>query len=357
MPNYAWRIGRLKNSLMVCMAALGLCVIGSGLHAEESDFSERFSMNGYGYLDYIQTDANTYLDASKTPTWGNNFFALVGSAAVTDRLKLWAQLETGTDNRPRFTWAFADYQFNEAVSVHAGTVKMPLGFYNETVDATLTRPSNMAPFIYQYATDLVLDAYNGIGADLHQDIGAGALLLQAYGGNSKDSNPTPGVYDHRLFGGRIVYRTPIEGLRLMFSETRTLVRIVNGQIVDETVSIASIDYVTDRLDLKSEYGQHDFLGAKSSSWYVQAAYELSDEWKPYLRYDTFRQEQGPANDPSSFQRSVIAGVGYAFSPNIVLRTEVLFNHGYALPVLAGEMTAGSGKVNWDMLVASVNFAF
>ena len=347
---------RTSRSAFALAAALLLGAVGTGARAD--DFSDRFTFQGYGYQHYLQSTKNDYLGAGNQGTWDENFLGLVLSATVTDKSKLWAQFQGSAADGTRFTWFFLDYQLSDNLRAHLGRVKMPLGFYNEIIDVKSLQLSALEPTIYQGAADMVHDAYHGVGFDYEQDLAGGHVLWQAWGGNAYDVDPPDDSRDRRAFGLRATYRTPIDGLRLMLSGYRTRVELLADQSMsNEDRVLAGAEYVKGNWDLKAEYAKHKFMGVKSHGYYVQAGYTLADKWMPYLRYDDYTSDTTQRSDPSYYQKTAVAGLGYKFDPNIGLRLEVHANRGYALPVASGEVAAGAGANRWTMLVAGVNFSF
>ena len=51
------------------------------------------------------------------------------------------------------------------------------------------------------------------------------------------------------------------------------------------------------------------------------------------------------------------GVGYKINDNVNARVEDHLIHGYGLAVAGGDMAAGTGKTDWNLMAAEVNFLF
>ena len=344
-----------RSGISLLLAAL--CAGASG-NAAAVELSDRIDLHGFGYQDYVQSSANTYLGADHKGSWDNNFLGLVMSAALTDNSKLWAQLEDTATGGTAVTWAFVDYDLTDAARVHAGRVKFPLGFYNETIDAKPLQPAALEPALYQHGADMVHDAYHGVGIDYEQDLGGSHVRWQLYGGNSYDTDPPVDSRDRRMAGARITWQPPVDGLTLMLSGYRTQVEVLaTGRMVNEDRTIASAGYQAGAWDVKAEAGVHHFMGVNSRAWYLQAAYAATDRIKPYVRYDAVVTDTQQRQDPSYFQNTWVAGVGLQVSPAIGLRLENHFNRGYALPVGTGEVDPGTGTRNWNLTVLAANFQF
>ncbi len=348
-------MGSLPSGAAVALAALGLLASSC---ASAVELGDRVDLHGFGYQDYVQASANSYLGADKKGSWDNNFLGLVMSAKLTDQSKLWAQLEDTADGGVAVTWAFVDYELSDALRLHAGRVKFPLGFYNEIIDAKTLQPAALEPSLYQSAADMVHDSYHGIGLDYEQDLAGGHALWQVYGGNNYDTDPPTTSRDRRMFGGRVTYHTALEGLTVMGSAYQTQVQLLaTGRMINEDRAIASIGYLSDAWDVKAEYAVHRFAGVKSDVWYLQAAYSLSERLKPYARYDAAVTDRSQHADPSYYQNTWVAGIGYSVSPGIGLKLENHFNRGYALPVAEGSVAPGAGTRSWNLTVLAADFQF
>ena len=322
------------------------------------ELGDRIDLHGYGYQDYAQASANSYLGADKHGTWDNNFFGLVMAATLTDRSKFWMQFEDTATEGTNVTWAFVDYDLSDDVRLHAGRVKLPLGFYNEIIDAKPLQPAALEPSLYQEAADMVHDSYQGVGIDYEQDIGGGHVLWQGYGGNVYDNDPSVVTRDRRAYGGRITYRTPIDGVTLMGSAYRTEVQtLATGTMSNEDRAILSAGYLAHDWDVKAEYGVHKMLGVTSDAWYVQAAYAVTEHWKPYVRHDFVVTDRALRGDPSYQQSTWVAGLNYRVNDALGLKLENHFNSGYGLPVAEGSVAAGAGTKVWNLTLVSADFQF
>jgi len=346
--------------------AWGLCLTAP---ASAQSLQDRFDFHAYGFQDYMQTDGNTYLGADTHGSWDDNFLGLVVAATIDDRTKLWAQLEASSLDTTHFTWFFIDYQFTDSLSGHIGRVKLPLGFYNEIIDAKNLQVSLLEPSLYQSALDFVQDSYQGVGFDYEQSLPLGHLTWQLYGGNTIDPDPPANERDRGMIGARVTYATPIDGLRFMVSAARVRDQTQSTHaLTNEDRLMLSAEYVTERLDIKSEFGSHSNgsavvdsngtpLGVRGYAYYAQFGYKVNSKWEPYLRYDYATSDVNRDDDPSYYQETAVVGIGYQFTQNLIVRLEDHINHGYALPVASGEVAPGTGKLEWNLTVAGLTFEF
>lgn len=72
-----------------------IAIMLTGLLAAASTHAEdKFSVSGFGYQDYRQTNGNVMDGADKRGTWENDIIAFVISAKISDRDTAVAQLES-----------------------------------------------------------------------------------------------------------------------------------------------------------------------------------------------------------------------------------------------------------------------
>jgi predicted porin len=346
-------------------------LLGAAQRIGAVELGDVVSLHGYGSQDYAQTSANTYLDADPRGTWNNNFLGLVGTVTINDRSKLWAQLETSSQDSTHFTWFFVDYQITGELSAHVGRVKFPLGLYNEIIDAKFLQLSSLEPSLYQSAADFVHDSYNGLGLDYNQDLGAsGVITWQLYGGNAYDPVQPVAFEDRRIAGVRVTYASPIDGLRFLLSAYLTQVQVLAsgsanslnqptnvGHLINETRWIGSVDYVHAEWDLKAEYGTHSLNGVDSCAYYLQGGRTFGERWTPFVRYDFVTTNKSQQSNPAYFQRTVVAGMNYKLLSNISVRVEAQRNQGFALPVASGQQDVATAKRDWTMFIVGAHFVF
>jgi hypothetical protein len=361
----------------------GLCALCAVPALADDDM---FTFHGFGNQDAAKTSNNTFEQAGPSTTWEDNFLGLVASAKISDQSKLWVQLQDNSVEEARVTWMFVDYQVNNDLSFQVGRVKFPYGIYNEYIDTRALQETVGKPLAYSLEADLVYDSYNGIGVNWSHDLpnNWGRFTAQGFTGDIFSPNAPyvtvayPNQFqmqnlesftvDHHIIGTKLTWETPVDGLRLLLSanENKVVSMAVNGQIPNEQDTevrwIASVDYVTDRVDLKAEYNHHKYPGQDgfadeiSHAWYVQAGFPIG-KWTPYTQYNSVVTDSDLSSNPSYFQNTLVLGINRKLTQNLNFRIEDDFNHGYALPVASGETLTNAGKVNWQLYQAQINFLF
>lgn len=345
--------GRTKGICAVCAASVALAAAPA---AQAIELGDRVDLHGFGNQDYITSTHNNYLGSDKG-TWDSNDFGAVLAVTLDSRTKFWTQLEANSD-RAHIDWAFIDFQWTNDLSLRAGQVKLPLGLSNEDIDVQFIRAGVLRPMMYQGAAEFTDESFRGASARYSRSFGAGGFTLDGYAGQLVDDNTSQdeGRKRDRLLGGRLIYAAPIDGLRFMASAYKSKERAADGSNADKKLGIVSAEYVKDALDLKAEYGRSDRAGEKSTTYYAQAAYSVG-AWKPFVRYEYLNDDDDQKSDPKHYQKSTVAGIGYRFANGVGLRIENHFNRGYALPAANDDVTRKDARNNWNLLAASISFAF
>src|SRR5690606_23211418 len=85
------------------------------------------------------------------------------------------------DLPPRLDWAFLDYRWKSYLGLRAGTIRLPLGLYNEFADIDAARlPILLPPSVYSFRTRSAYLAHTGFSIYGNFDVGcAGSLEYQA----------------------------------------------------------------------------------------------------------------------------------------------------------------------------------
>lgn len=336
-----------------------LAVGGPAVAAEFGNIT----INGYGHQSFIRNTENTWLGADSDGSFKENVLALVITAKLDDKSKFWAQLATisGTSIDPH--WFYVDRQMSDRLTLRAGKVLAPLGFYNEFIDARFLQQSTILPALYQPDTDLVDEAYGGVGATYVVPAGSGRVELDLYGGQIVEHASVADLQKQKgLIGGRIDWRTPWDNVRLMLSaSTKSQRMVTDPEDTRKTSMILSAGWNPGAWDLKAEYGRITRkMGTEDTTtqvYYLQAGYAVTDQWIPFARYDVLRAPGYDSGNAATYQNTIALGVTYRVNSNVALRLENHFNSGYGQAALSGETSAGAGQKSWQTLAASLMFIF
>jgi len=183
-------------------------------------------VHGFVSQGFIKTTENNYLADSKRGSFEFSEVALNFSKNLTDRMRVGMQLFTHDlgplgNYRTRFDWFYLDYRFWDWLGVRAGRTKLPFGLYNESSDTDAARVPILLPqSVYPVSNRDYLLAQTGAEVYGNLQIGsAGALEYRLYGGtvffDTADVTTTlSNVKVPYIFGGRLMWQTPLEGLQL-----------------------------------------------------------------------------------------------------------------------------------------------
>lgn len=345
-----------------CRAALAAVALTLAAGAAQAADVGNLSINGYGHQSFVRNSANRWLGADSSGSFTDNALALVVTARLDERSKFWAQLASISGSSIDAHWFYVDRQMSDRLTLRAGKVLAPLGFYNEFIDARFLQQSTLLPALYRPDTDLVDEAYGGIGGTYGVPLPSGRLDVDLYGGQIAEHASAAAQKQKGLIGTRLDWRTPVDGLRLMVSASTKTQRLeTDPDDTRKTSTILSAGWTPGAWDLKTEYGRiaRSMGGQESTTdvWYVQAGYTLTDQWIPFARYDRLRAPGYDASNPATYQNTVAVGVTWRMNSNVAFRLENHFHSGYGQAVLTGETPAGDGRKTWQTLAASVAFIF
>lgn len=208
----------------------------------------------------------------------------------------------------KFDWFYLDYTPLNWLGFKVGRIKLPFGLYNDSSDIDSARPFVLLPqSLYPIKNRNFLLAANG--AELHGLIHS--IEYAIYGGTiplDTLSLATPGVIIEKigtpyLIGARLMWDTPIPGLRLSASSqalklnANLLIPLPTGTTrlelrVPGVLWVGSAEYSMDDLKLAAEYSRwtttiesnNDALvqSSKKTSerFYVSASYYVTDWLEP-----------------------------------------------------------------------------
>lgn len=337
-------------------------------------------LNGFVSQGYLKSSDNNFLADSEDGTFQFNEVGLTVNTQISDKLRLGAQLlsrdlgEVG-NNEVRLDWGFGDYRFTDSLGVRAGKVKLPLGLYNEGRDTDFLRPMIFLPqSIYNENQRDMLVAYQGAGLygnlasesagnlDYHLFVGTtnmpdDALMLKtlrssfgaistALGGAAATDVEED---DSILYGGALVYNTPLEGLRAgvsyLDSKNDFVVELADlsraeGRTEIENHYVLSLEYINSYFGLVTEYMEMDssrrFLGVSPpektpQAWYVMLNWFATDQLTFSVLYDVLYADKDDKDgeafeaqglpDFLAWRKDLGFGVRYDVSFNWTLKAE------------------------------------
>lgn len=242
---------------------------------------------------FILSSQNNYLAVDTKH--GSFQFSEIGlnfTKTVTDDLRVGLQLyaddlgPTGSFDA-KVDWFYLDYRWKDWLGLRAGRVKIPFGLYNEINDVDSARVPVLLPqSVYPIENTNYLLAQTG--GELYgylKSRDAGALEYRAYGGTILIDTLIPPGSPYQVeslnvpyvVGGRLLWETPLEGLRLAGSiqalkldATVLIGAMAATPTMPATPGGSSAFAVPAELWVASaEYTHRDLvLAAEYSRWYV-----------------------------------------------------------------------------------------
>lgn len=260
----------LVSSLSALPASAQELDDGSGLGIE---------VHGFASQGFILTVNNDYL-AEKT-TEGSFEFSEVGlnfTKELADTLVTGVQLfahDLGPSGNfdPTVDWFYIDYRARDFLGLRAGRLKIPHGLYNEIQDIDSGRLFVLLPqSVYPLQARQVLFAQNG--GELYGFVrpkGIGAFDYRLYGGtiflDPDELTPQGAGFELSfrvpyVFGGRLIWETPLEGLRFAGSyekvrlDTTAFLPGTSFDVVSRSYQwVASAEFARADFSLTAEYSR------------------------------------------------------------------------------------------------------
>lgn len=353
--------------------------------AESPDTARDLQIHGFVSQGFIKSTEHDYLGPSERGSVEFTEAAINFTKPISDDLRVGLQIfahDLGPigNYKPQFDWYYIDYRFWDWLGIRMGRTKIPFGLYNEVNDIDAARVPILLPqSVYPASSRDVSLAQTG--GELYGYVplsAAGALEYRAYGGTIFVDPETlgggfTGLNVPYMFGGRLMWSPPIEGLEVGGSlqrvrleldfiptaEQRAAFEMANLLPAGSSGSIpagasgwlwvASAQYQMQGLLLAAEYGRYytdsdpTVLGPggkdQSTRLYVMGSYGVADWFTPGAYYAFSEPDIKARSGPSSYQHDVAVTLRFDINANWLVKVEGHYMHG-----LAGLDPASNGAV-------------
>ena len=306
-------------------------------------------------------------------------------------------------------FGYIDYRLAPELGFRLGKVRLPLGLYNEYRDIDATRSNiflNQA--IYPEEFRGFLNAYEGVGLygsaqhsryrflNLDYDVFGGTTDIPDdffLNGQYAQQLSSPGfeISPDRLYGFKLFWQSPLEGLKLGYSYVELNAKIeMNSSGVlskgsvdfDSSQSVFSILYQKGRWSVSAEKmsfllsaemsdayhsllstspvalatfaGAFANLNEDMESWYVQLDYETDLQFSPFISYGEFASSKNSSGSPGSHREDLTIGFRYDLNDWLYGKIENHFMHGYGAINTFSQTTTDT---SWNLFVARVAVSF
>lgn len=282
----------------VSLLLLAAARVSAQSDAEVSDPMD-LQVHGFVSQGFLVTTDNNYLAESESGSFeftevGINFTKPLGQDFRVG-LQLFARdLGPAGNYRVNPDWFYLDYRYRDWFGFRAGRVKLPFGLYNEVNDIDAARVPVLLPqSTYPIGNrDYLLAQTGGEVYGYFKLDRAGAFDYRLYGGTiyvvAEQNSNTPyritRVNIPYVAGGRLMYETPLEGLRagaslqrismdldLAFDSAAWMPLQMAGMLPDDFNGDVAVDLPVVLWMGSIEYAAHDLqLAVEYGRWYVKA---------------------------------------------------------------------------------------
>lgn len=371
---------------MLSKTLLTTALIGAGcIHSLTAVELSDIEIHGFASMGYLKSSDNNYLGQSKDGTFEFNEFGLNFRTQIDDKTSFGLQFfsrDLGAlgNNDVDIDWAYLDHQINDQFGVRIGRVKLPGALYSEYQDIDAVRTSILMPQgIYNLGfrdTTVGVDGLTLYGnlqtssmGDFDYNLYYGTLPIKKDGSVIRAFS-TQGLEDTEsdlkdVFGGNLVWNTPVDGLRVGISYQQLNDWTFTGNSVTKipagpgfTKLLVPAEFNTDTFVIKSaslEYSTGDWVfvteanSAKGrfvspfvtipvnwGSWYVQASYELNEKWSFSTYYMNFLEDADDTDGSEStpdfkgWQKDIALSTRYNINESWNVKAEFHIINGAAL---------------------------
>jgi hypothetical protein len=363
-----------------CVLIVSLAMASAtSLHAQEAE--RDVEVHGFGDWAFGRTDGNIYLSGARPARYDDASLALNVNATVSDRLRIvgqaaWEDGPDGTD--VDLDYSFAEWRFSDRLHMRAGKVKQPFGISAEVFDVGTLRPFAALPQAVYGPAGLVGETYKGVGLTGNVGLKGGwSLDYDVYGGgqgleellppeNVARGEAVEETIEHEntrdMLGGRLVFETPITGLRIGAS-AYTGIEVGAGR---RTGVGGQVEYLAKGWSIRSEYAHESVTDdLRANGFYVEAARRLG-RWQVAGQYGRFTSEVLGVPPPSARSlldhEEIAAGLNYWWDPRFVFKLSYHHVDGnrFAGPepeFLAADAASGRLETKTNLVLFAAQFSF
>lgn len=327
--------------------------------------AEPLEIHGFASQGFLFTLRNDYLVHDSTR--GSFEFSEVGlnlTKSFADSLRIGVQLFAhDLGQRGGYTvnadWFYLDYRWRNWLGVRLGRLKIPFGLHNEVQDIDAARVPVLLPqSVYPLQTREILFAQTGGEVYGFHRTRAGAFDYRVFGGtiflDSKSLTP-PGSplgleFDvPYVVGGRLLWETPAEGLRLggsvEFVRLDTTARIPAAPTLSiknqSLLWVASAEYALRDLVLTAEYSRwhadqksdnptlSPAIDQRSERAYAMATFRLTRWLQPGAYYSLLYPDTKDRQGRESVQHDLAATLRFDVHPHWLVKVEGHYLQGTA----------------------------
>lgn len=325
---------------------------GTGLN-----FDTPIEIHGFVSQGFIATPHANFLRNTKEGSFNWTEVGLNFTKPLSDRLRLGVQLfardfsELG-DFDAQVDWFYLRYKWSDYLGLQAGRLKIPFGLYNDSSDIDAARVPILLPqSVYPIRNRDYVLAQTGIEVFGYADLGlAGALDYRLYTGTiplEPSSSPVvTNYYVPYLYGGRLLWETPLRGLRL--GGSIQFLRLTTDLTIGGTTLtvrapvrlwIGSVEYSVSNWLFSTEYSLWNVESistqpqvfpngeATAERAYAMVSYRVTDWFQPGAYYAVYYPNRKNKNGRENQRHDLTATLRFDITPNWLVKVEGHLIHG------------------------------
>ncbi len=346
----------IRGALVLLCALLALPASARGADFGKEGDLAYVHIHAFASQGAILTTGNDYLvQDSKHVSFQMSEVGINVTKNLTDKMRMGLQL-FAQDFGPagnytaKMDWFYLDYRHADWLGFRAGHLKMPFGLFNEINDIDSARVPILLPqSVYPLQSRQFLFAQTG--AEVYgfaRSREGGALEYRLYGGtlyfDASSLVPFGSPVQLQInvpyvFGGRILWETPLEGLRVGGSamaihyDAKAFVGTTSGFIHNQSLLwIGSADYSRGNVTLTAEYSRWfsrqestefptSALSSLSERVYAMATYRAASWLQPGAYYSLLFPDVHNRDGRAQRQHDLAATVRFDINSNWLVKLE------------------------------------
>ncbi len=394
-----------------------------------ADAPYKIDIHGYLSQGFLFSNKNNYLAKTSKGSFHFNELGINFSTDINDKLRVGIQLAARDlgdlgNNKVMVDWVYADYHMRDWLGFRVGLIKMPIGIYNKTRDLDMLRPSILLPqSIYSETYRDTSKALKGVGVygtlsldsmgDISYELLFGSMNIDTNSSiikaaEARGDNKVEKYDVDTIYGGAIIWETPLEGLRVGVSHESITMDIYGTLTKDMTVPVSfppfiltiapkgaavhsellklketiySLEFTHYNLIFAAEYFrfvQHylfHIIGAPSQpidmdveSFYGSLSYRFSDFFQTGLYYSVFYRDRNDRDGSESvfgpdfrgFQKDLCLSLRFDLNTQWVFKVEGHLIDGVGLCFNQDNLNEDGVPEydrHWGLLAAKMTFMF
>lgn len=312
-----------------------------------AQFADQMSIHGHFTQAFGVADGGQFLGISDQGVGDYRTAALQFRYQIGDNDAMTVQFShrsmgrspiTANEQDVQLDWAFYNRRAGD-FDVKVGRVPIPQGIYNESRDAGVVLPLFRAPFAFYFEGAFTSETVDGLVGNYRAFAGDWGLELSTFGGSWAttdrevvDDTTVIGIETRvdRGAGVQLWVETPIQGVRFggggsLYHRSDEAGSFFGGNWSEARLSLdASLEPVT----LQSEFRRFDQNNLVYNTYYVYLGVRPVRRLTLHGQFERSLLDLKGTPLNGEYYKDRVAGLSYAFRPNVVVKSEMHFTDGF-----------------------------